>query len=87
MHLVYAYIVINCLTFILYGIDKFRAHKHGERFSERMLLSIACSGGALGAYIAMHMFRHKTMHKRFCIMVPIALAIHYIAFIVYFMIN
>jgi len=68
-------IIINTVSFHLYRIDKKRA-EHGEfRIPEYILLGVAFLGGALGAYCAMHEYRHKTLHTAFTIGVPIALAV------------
>ena len=41
---------------------------------ERVLLSWAAAGGALGGVLAMRLFRHKTLHRRFSIGMPAMLA-------------
>lgn len=46
-------------------IDKKRAIKHQYRISERTLWTIAIFFGALGLYIGMKNFRHKTKHATF----------------------
>lgn len=46
-------------------IDKKRAIKHQYRISERTLWTIAIFFGALGLYIGMQNFRHKTKHATF----------------------
>ena len=51
---------INVVTFALYGIDKWKAIHNKWRIREATLLITALIGGSLGAFIAMHVFRHKT---------------------------
>jgi len=58
-------IIINTLTFIIYGVDKFLAFKHCYRISERLLYLFSIFGGALGALLGMFCFRHKTLKLRF----------------------
>lgn len=58
-------IIINTLTFILYGVDKFLAFKHYHRISEKLLYLFSIFGGALGALLGMFCFRHKTLKLRF----------------------
>lgn len=64
---------VNIISFGLYGSDKVRARRRAERIPERLLLGIALMGGALGATVAMYMFRHKTRHVRFVVLVPLFL--------------
>ena len=64
---------VNLLTFLAYGIDKFKAkHKHW-RISEVSLLLLAALGGSPAALLAMYLFRHKTLHNKFRYGVPIIL--------------
>ena len=73
---------MNLMAFCLMGIDKRRAIRKRWRISERaLLLSCACFG-ALGGYLGMRHFHHKTLHKRFAIGVPLMLALQ-AALIVY----
>lgn len=57
--------IINSITFILYGVDKFLAVKHYYRISERLLYLFSFLGGALGALFGMLFFRHKTLKLKF----------------------
>ena len=72
----WAYIIIgylllaNAVTFITYGIDKYKAKKGKWRISEATLLLMAVFGGSIGAWLGMKAFHHKTMHKEFYIGVP-----------------
>lgn len=61
------------MTFLLMGVDKYRAKKGRWRISEMRLLSVAFLGGALGVLIGMSVFRHKTKHSKFKIGVPLLL--------------
>lgn len=74
--------IINVITFVLYWHDKQCARKGNWRVAEITLLSFSFFGGALGAYIAMHGFRHKTQHKKFQICVPLFLTIQIILLII-----
>lgn len=58
-------IIINILTFIMYGADKFFAIKHYYRISEKILYLFSVIGGVLGALFAMFFFRHKTLKLKF----------------------
>lgn len=67
-------LIINIITFIIYGIDKYKSIKHKYRISESILIILAILGGALGAFLGMIIFHHKTKKKKF-IIIPIILLI------------
>ena len=68
---VFGYILLlNLVTFAVYGIDKYKAKKGKWRISELTLMTLALLGGSIGAWLAMKAFHHKTMHKKFYIGVP-----------------
>lgn len=70
------YLLINLISYILMGVDKKRA-KHGEwRIKESSLWFIAFIGGALGSYIGMKTFRHKTKHSSFKFGLPLLVLLH-----------
>ena len=71
--LLYYLIVINILTFAVYGIDKWKAKQDGWRISEATLLMLAVIGGTIGALLGMQVWRHKTMHKKFKYGLPLIL--------------
>lgn len=64
---------INVVALIMYGVDKYKAVHSAWRISERVLLFVALIGGAMGAMIGMYLFRHKTRHARFVVLVPLFL--------------
>ena len=70
IHWIFYFIGINIVTFIIYGIDKWKAIHGAWRISERNLLLLAIAGGTLGAYVAMYVFRHKTRHEKFVYGIP-----------------
>ena len=61
--LLYYLIVINVVTFLVYGIDKWKAKQGSWRISEATLLILAVIGGSIGALLGMQVWHHKTMHK------------------------
>ena len=63
-------LVINVVTFFVYGIDKYKAKHAKWRISEATLLLLAAIGGSVGAWCGMKVWRHKTMHKKFKYGVP-----------------
>lgn len=58
-------IIISWVTLIFYGVDKAKAKKKAWRIPEKTLLGLSFLGGAIGGYIAMFLFRHKTKHWYF----------------------
>ena len=71
--LLYYLIVINILTFAVYGIDKWKARQGSWRISEATLLILAIIGGCIGALLGMKVWRHKTQHKKFKYGLPLIL--------------
>ena len=71
-----ALLLMNLLAFALYGIDKLKAKKGAWRIPEATLLLVAFLGGSLGALLGMELFRHKTKHAKFKILVPLFLVLH-----------
>ena len=64
-------ILINLLSFVLYGVDKAKSKGRSRRIPERTLLWVARLGGGVGCWLGMMLFRHKTKHNRFMILVPL----------------
>lgn len=77
---------ISFVTFAVTALDKIFAKKNMRRISESTLLSLAVFGGAVSEYITMKLIRHKTLHKKFMIGLPliIILQLSVIAVIAYF---
>ena len=71
--LLYYLIVINIVTFLVYGIDKWKAKQGSWRISEVSLLILAVIGGCIGALLGMKIWNHKTMHKKFKYGLPMIL--------------
>lgn len=69
-------IVINVITFLIMGIDKFLAIKKKYRISEFHLLTLTIFGGSLGSLIGMIIFRHKIKKAKFLIIIPLSIIIH-----------
>ncbi|HQC00007.1 MAG TPA: DUF1294 domain-containing protein [Methanospirillum sp.] len=69
------YLVVNAITFALFGYDKQRAMREEYRIPERNLVTLAFFG-PLGAYAGMRVFRHKIRKPLFSTMVPVFILIH-----------
>ena len=78
----YYLLAVNSLTFLLYGIDKYKAKKGRWRISEATLFTMAAIGGSIGAWAGMRTWHHKTMHKKFKYGIPVIIIMQ-IALVVY----
>lgn len=56
---------ISLLSFAIYGFDKRRAVKEGQRTPEAVLHLLGLLGGWPGAFLGQRVFRHKTAKVRF----------------------
>lgn len=66
-------VAINVVTFVMYGIDKWKAKHNKWRIPEATLLGLAVVGGSVGAWLGMNVWHHKTMHKKFKYGIPLIL--------------
>ena len=83
LHIVLIYLVIiNVVSFFIYGFDKWKAKKSKMRIRETALLGLAVLGGSIGAWLGMKVWHHKTLHKKFKYGVPTIIIIQ-LAIIVY----
>ena len=72
MIIYYIYLFVVCLiAFAMCYIDKKAAVKRKRRIPEKNLILISLAGGALGFFIGMLGFRHKTKHYKFTVSVPL----------------
>ena len=76
-------IVVNILTFLVFGIDKRKARKGRWRIPEATLIGLSAAGGSIGALLGMHLFRHKTQKRKFTLGIPAILIIQ--AVLAYFL--
>ena len=87
MNIILGYLLsVNIATFLLYGIDKYKAKKGKWRISEATLLTMAAIGGSIGAWTGMRLWHHKTMHKKFKYGIPIIIILQ-VALAVYLLTN
>ena len=73
-------ILINLITFFVFGFDKLKAkykesHENARRVPERTLFLLAALGGSVGALLGMRAWHHKTLHSAFRIGIPLILAL------------
>ncbi|MBK5471690.1 DUF1294 domain-containing protein [Bacillus sp. TH19] len=69
------FIIINVIAFSMMGIDKRKAKKKQWRTPESTLFLSAVAGGAVGAWIGMYMFHHKTHKGKFVFGIPVLVII------------
>ncbi|MCM3739896.1 DUF1294 domain-containing protein [Oceanobacillus luteolus] len=74
-------IAVNVFTLFLMRIDKQKAIKGQYRIPERTFFLLSFLGGAIGTFLGMKLFRHKTKHKRFTIGIPVLIIWNAFAFI------
>lgn len=70
---------INLVTFLVFGLDKWKAarkerHPSIRRVRERTLFLLSVLGGSAGALLGMKIWRHKTLHRSFRLGIPAILA-------------
>lgn len=83
MMLIYYLLAVNVLTFIVYGVDKWKAQRGRWRVPEATLMGLAALGGSVGAWLAMQLFRHKTQKKKFRYGVPVLFVLQVAAVLFY----
>ncbi len=80
MYIFYFLIIWNIIVFFLYGLDKRKAKAHKYRISEKILILSSFLFGAIGAVLGMNIFRHKTKHAKFKILIPVSLLFNCVCF-------
>ena len=76
MKLLLVYLLtINALGFLLMLADKHFAKKNMRRIPEGTLLGVAALGGSLGSLGGMYLVRHKTLHIKFTLGIPLILVL------------
>ena len=79
----YYFLFVNLLgIFVMYS-DKKKSRKGKWRTPENTLFTIAVAYGALGIFMGMRLFRHKTKHKKFVIGIPLILVVEVFIFFKY----
>ena len=87
MNIILGYLLaVNITSFLLYGIDKYKAKKGRWRIPEATLLPMAVIGGSIGAWVGMRIWHHKTMHQKFKYGIPIIIILQ-VALAVYLLTN
>lgn len=69
--MVYYFIIINIISFIIFGIDKKRSINKKYRISEAFLFLLSLIGGCFGSLFGMFYYHHKNRRLKFLIGIPI----------------
>ena len=75
------YLIWNGLWMMMMGFDKHQARRGKWRVRERTLFAGAFCWGALGVWVGMIYFRHKTKHLSFKLGIPVLLIVNWISLI------
>ena len=81
-----ALLVMNLVSLIAYYADKQKAKKGKWRIPEATLIGLSFAFGSVGALVGMYLFRHKTKHIKFTLLVPFSFILH-LALIVFSIIS
>lgn len=73
-------VLVNIITFLLFGEDKKRARQQKWRIAEQTLFFFALLGGSAGALLGMHIFHHKTHKWKFRLGIPVLLVLQVLIF-------
>ena len=76
-------LIINAVGFLLMLVDKSKARRGRYRIPEATLMGVAAIGGSIGSLLGMYTFRHKTLHPKFTVGIPVILVIQ-IALVIFF---
>lgn len=76
-------LIMNLITFLVFGFDKWKAkwkeHRESVRWvPEKTLFLLSAAGGSVGALLGMKVFHHKTLHKAFRFGIPAILLLQLI---------
>ncbi|MBW6474584.1 MAG: DUF1294 domain-containing protein [Anaerolineaceae bacterium] len=74
------YLVINVITFLVWGFDKLRAQLQQWRVPEKTLYVFIILGGGAGSLLGMTVFRHKTRKLKFKVISVVSVLVHIVIF-------
>ena len=67
-----AFVAMSVIGFALMGADKRLAEKGAWRIPEKVLFGVSFLLGGAGSLVGMFVFRHKTKHASFRILLPLS---------------
>lgn len=74
--------VISVISVIVTVKDKISAKKKARRTRENTLLLLGALGGAFAMFVTMLIIRHKTLHAKFMIPLPLFAVVHILILVV-----
>ena len=77
--------IINCITCIVFAIDKVNAQEHRSRIKIVTLLGLSFIGGSIGALLAIYLLHHKTKKDYFTVGIPIIMIMQVI--VLFYLLN
>ena len=72
---------VSIISAVVCAADKRRAVKGKWRVKESTLFLLCALGGSAAMYITMRLIRHKTLHKRFMIGIPLIVVVQVVLLI------
>lgn len=81
------FLIISFISFSLMYVDKKRAINKDWRVPESTFFTLSLIGGALGTYLGMYKFRHKTKHIKFVIGIPFCMLFNIILYYMIYLFN
>ena len=78
-----ALVLWNIIVFVLFGVDKGKAKRNKWRISESALIACALLMGGIGAFLGMKLFRHKTKHLKFRLLIHFTVILNIAAAVVF----
>ena len=72
---------VSIISAVVCAADKRRAVKGKWRVKESTLFLLCTLGGSAAMYITMRLIRHKTLHKRFMIGIPLIVVVQVVLLI------
>ncbi len=85
-------LAINLITFLIFGLDKWKARRKQARPSvrrvpEKTLFLLSLLGGSVGALLGMRVFHHKTLHRSFRLGIPAILIVQLLIPLLYLLLR
>lgn len=76
-------LIINIISVAVCFYDKHAAKSGRFRIPEKTLFLLCFAGGSVGMLASMKLIRHKTLHKRFMIGIPVIIIFQIILLLLY----